>query len=182
MTAPTALITAEEFIRMPDSSGRDELIAGIVQHRPYAYAREGQAAWSLLVEMGKYVEAHELGHCVASCGFVLAMDPDTVRAPSGAFIARAREDTPLHPSGYWQGVPDLAILVISALDVYGELAARVQNWREARIPLLIVADPYLRQVTVYQPDHAPLLLTEADTLDGGEVVPGWRLPVREIFA
>jgi len=35
---------------------------------------------------------------------------------------------------------------------------------------------------VYQPDHAPLLLTEADTLDGGEVVPGWRLPVREIFA
>ncbi|MDQ2806426.1 MAG: Uma2 family endonuclease [Chloroflexota bacterium] len=182
MRSQTALITAEELIRMPESGGRDELIAGIVQHRSYAYTREGQAASILLYKVGRYVLAHDLGHCVAPCGFVLAMDPDTVRAPSGAFIARAREDTPLHPSGYWQGVPDLAILVMSALDVYGELAERVQNWRQAGTPMLIVADPYLLQVTVYQPDHAPLLLTEADRLDGGDVVPGWRLPVREIFA
>jgi hypothetical protein len=57
----------------------------------------------------------------------------------------------------------------------------VQDWLAAGTLLVLVVDPPRRTLTVHRPDAAPLVLTEADTLDADPVVPGWRLPVRVLF-
>ena len=62
------------------------------------------------------------------------------------------------------------------------MAEKVADYLAAGCPMVVVIDPALRNVTVHRPDQEPQVLDEDDTLDGGDVVPGWRMPVREIFA
>jgi Uma2 family endonuclease len=59
---------------------------------------------------------------------------------------------------------------------------KVELYLEAGVSLIWVAIPQRRGVVVYRPDQAPSTLTENDDLDGEDVVPGFRLPVRAVFA
>ncbi|MGH8059597.1 MAG: Uma2 family endonuclease, partial [Candidatus Entotheonellia bacterium] len=84
--------------------------------------------------------------------------------------------------GYWPGAPDLAIEVISPSDTYTEVEEKVLDWLEAGTRMVIVVNPRKRVVTVYRSLAHIVILTEGDTLDGGDVVPGWTMPVRDVFA
>ena len=83
--------------------------------------------------------------------------------------------------GYWSGVPDLAVEVVSRRDSYTEVEAKLIDWLEAGARMVVGVNPRKRTVTVYRSLTAIAILTEQDTLDGGDVVPGWLLPVRDIF-
>ena len=71
--------------------------------------------------------------------------------------------------------------VISPSDRLTEVAEKVREWLNAGARMVIVVNPRDRTVQVHTPDTV-VTLTESDTLDGGDVVPGWRLPVADIFA
>jgi Uma2 family endonuclease len=77
--------------------------------------------------------------------------------------------------------PDLAVEVISPSDLYTEVEEEVWDWIDAGTRMVIVVNPRTRTVTVVRSRAGVKILTEQDTLDGGDVVPGWILPVREIF-
>jgi Uma2 family endonuclease len=62
------------------------------------------------------------------------------------------------------------------------MAEKVADYLAAGCPMVVVIDPDARNVTVHRPGEEPLVLKDSDTLDGGDVVPGWRMPVREIFS
>ena len=72
--------------------------------------------------------------------------------------------------------------MISPRDLYTEVAEKVEDWLDAGTRMVVVINPRKRHVTVYRSKTEVEFLTEADTLNGGAVVPGWRLPVAEIFA
>jgi Uma2 family endonuclease len=55
-------------------------------------------------------------------------------------------------------------------------------WLTAGTPMVVVVDPRKRAVVVHRPDADTLILNDGETLDGGDVVPGWRLPVADLFA
>lgn len=79
-------------------------------------------------------------------------------------------------------MPDLAIEVISPTDRYSEVRAKVDHYLDAGTPMVVVVDPPRRAATVHRVRNKPVELTENDVLDGEDVVPGWKLPVRDIFA
>jgi Uma2 family endonuclease len=83
---------------------------------------------------------------------------------------------------FFPGAPDLAVEVISPRDRAGEVAAKVRKYLTAGARMVVVIDPPKRTVVVHQSHAGVLILNEADTLDGGDVVPGWTLPVRDLFA
>jgi hypothetical protein len=58
---------------------------------------------------------------------------------------------------------------------------KVNSWLSAGCRMAVVVNPARRGAIVYRPDSEILLLSENDVLDGGDVVPGWRLPLRELF-
>ena len=84
-------------------------------------------------------------------------------------------------TGSGRGAPDLAAEVISPSDTYGEVDEKVCDWLDAGTRLVVVVDPRTGTVTSYRSRTEIRMLTGDDVLDGGDVVPGWKLPVRDLF-
>ena len=183
MTTETKLVTAEELLAMPDDGFRYELVRGELIQMPPAGHMSSLLELRIGARLIMFVEANGLGRAYgASGGFRLASNPDTVLASDAAFVRQERVDAVGDGEGYFPGAPDLAIEVISPSDRYTEVEAKVEEWLNAGTLMVVVVNPRNRTVRVYRSLTDSVLLTEADTLDGGDVVPGWRLPVADIFA
>ena len=183
MATTTKLMTAEELLEMPDDGFRYELVRGELikmapaGHMPAFY--ELRIGARLLV----FVEANGLGRAYsASGGFRLETNPDTVLAPDAAFVRQERVEAVGDGDGFFPGAPDLAVEVISPSDRYTEVDEKVAEWLAADTLMVVVVNPRNRTVRVHRPTTDSVLLTEKDTLDGGDVVPGWEMPVADIFA
>jgi Uma2 family endonuclease len=182
MAIQSQFITAEDLLRLPDDGLRYELVRGELRKMTPAGHQHGRIAINITTPLDQHVRAHNLGVVYAAeTGFKLATDPDTVRAPDVAFIRRDRVEAVGDVEGYWPGAPDLAVEVISPSDTYTEVEEKIFYWLDAGVRLVIAANPRQHTVTVYRSRADIVLLTEDDTLDGSDVVPGWILPVREVF-
>jgi Uma2 family endonuclease len=180
-TTPT-LATADELFMLPDDGFRYELVKGELRRMPPTGSEHGVMAMNAALVIGRFVKAHSLGAVFAAeTGFKIASDPDTVRAPDLAFIRRERIPEAGLPRGFWPGAPDLAVEVISPSDTYTEVEEKVNDWLDAGSRLVLVLNPRTRTVTVYRSPTEVARLTESDTLDGGEVLPGFRCRVAELF-
>ena len=167
---------------MPYDGVRRELVQGELREMTPAGYRHGNVASRINTRLGNFVEEHGLGIVsAAETGFRISSDPDTVRAPDVAFVRRERIEEVGEPEGYWPGAPDLAVEVISPHDRYREVHEKVLDWLAAGTRMVILADPSSRTLTVYHASREVEILTEDDTLDGGDVVPGWRVKVSELF-
>ena len=118
---------------------------------------------------------------IAEPGFQIAHDPDTVRAPDVAFV-RADRIPPGGVKGFFQGPPDIAVEVVSPNDRASEVMAKAQDWLQAGCPLVWVVDPETRTISIYRSRSEISVLNETDTLTGGDVLPGFSVPVGKIFA
>ncbi len=119
---------------------------------------------------------------LAETGYRIARDPDTVRAPDVSFLHAERWDAIERPQAFIGGVPGLAVKIVSPSDSAEEVHEKALSWLEAGVRLLWVVHPRGRTGTVYAPDRTARVLGNDDTLDGGDVVPGFRLWIQSIFA
>ena len=182
MTTTGQKVTAEELLRMPDDGFRYELVRGELRKMAPAGSEHGYLAVRVTGPLWLHVETHKLGRVYAAeTGFQLASDPDTVRAPDAAFVSQQRIEEVGPVRGYWPGAPDLAIEVISPSDTYTEVEDKVFTWIDAGTRMVVVLNPRRRTVTVYRSRTDLTVLTEEDTLDGQDVVPGWTLPIADLF-
>jgi len=99
-----------------------------------------------------------------------------------SFVSRNRIENAKPVKGYWKGAPDLAVEVNSPSDTVGRIEGKVAEWLESGTRMLWVVSPKMRTVTVYRSLTEIAILTDKDTLDGGDVVPGFRISIAEIFA
>ncbi|MCY4364661.1 MAG: Uma2 family endonuclease [Chloroflexi bacterium] len=183
MVSKPRLVTAEELLDMPGDGYRYELVRGELQKMAPAGARHGRSAGKVSRSLMNHVATNNLGEVyIAEAGFLLASDPDHVRVPDAAFVRRERFEEVGDVDGFFPGPPDLAVEVISPSDRYTEVAEKVEDWLNAGTRMVIVVDPRRRVAAVHSPGREPITLTDQDTLEGGDVVPGWSMPVVEIFA
>ena len=183
MAVERRLMTADELLRLPDDGMRHELIRGELRTMSPMGWRHGKVTLKVGASLLVHVEAHNLGIAgVGDVGFVVAVDPDTVRAPDACFIRRERIPATGEPTGYWTIPPDLAIEVLSPNDRPTDVAKKVVEWLAFGAQLVFVIDPRRRTVAVHRPNVPTVVLTDHDVLDGEDVVPGWSMPVRALFA
>ena len=180
-TTNMKLMTAEELLLLREDRQRYELVRGVLQTRPLMGHLDSYYALNVGSELFMHVEANGLGRAYSSnTGFLLERDPDYVLAPDAAFVRQERVDAVGEERGYFPGAPDLVVEVISPSDRYADVDDKVKEWLNAGALMVVVVNPRDRTVRVYTPVSV-ITLTESDTLDGGDVVPGWRLPVADIF-
>lgn len=174
--------TAEELLRLPDGGKRYELVGGELRETNPAGARHGRIAMKLGARLDRYATAENLGIVLAAeTGFRISRSPDTVRAPDISFVARERVPPGGPPDGYWDLSPDLAVEVVSPNDTAAEVQSKVQMWMEDGTRLLWVVYPGIRSIVAHKSLKDISTFTATDVLNGGDVVPGFQIPVAEVF-
>jgi Uma2 family endonuclease len=177
----TKPMTAEEFMALPDDGWRYELIRGELHRMSPGGVQHGGIGAKFARRLGVYVEDRDLGLVLVDTGFVFEDDPPTLRVPDVAFIRAERLPPPDELPLFSRVAPDLAIEVVSPNDAPAEIAEKVAFDLAHGVPLVWVAYPRPRQVSVHRPGQEPHTLGVGDTLEGEDVVPGFRLALADLF-
>jgi len=176
-------MTAEELLHVPDDGMRRELLAGVVRVMEPAGFGHGRVAATIGRLLSTHVHAHGVGVALAAeTGFVLATDPDTVRAPDAAFVRRERIEALGDTLKFWPEAPDLAVEVISPSDSFSDVERKALQWLAAGTRLVLVADPVRRTITAYRGPGDIRIHDESETVDASAAVPGWSLSVADAFS
>lgn len=175
-------ITAEEFGRMPEPAdgSKEELVKGVIVTMPPPKGRHGYVQLQIGAILLGFVKPKRLGWVVTESGTILERDPDTVRGPDVAYYSIARQPTP--PADYFEIPPDLAVEVLSTDDRRPAVREKIREYVSAGVRLVWLADPETRTVLAYRGSLRGTEYDEADTLDGGDVLPEFTCRVADFFA
>ncbi|MBI2567551.1 MAG: Uma2 family endonuclease [Candidatus Schekmanbacteria bacterium] len=174
------LITADEFERIAHRLGRSELIDGrIIQMSPTG-AKHGGIEGNVYAMLRDFVRKQELGY--VGTGEVGCKLPNgRVRAPDVAFVRAEQVPPDGPPDGFWPFAPDLAVEIVSPDESPREVRDKANEWIAAGSQAVWTVDPASRTVTVYQLAQVPRVLAIGETLEGGDLLPGFACRVDEIF-
>lgn len=174
-------LTAEQLASLPDAGQRLELVEGVLHHMAPAGFRHGRIAAKLLRRIGDYAERHGLGETLtAETGFLIRQQPDTVRAADVAYLSRDRLLPFADHPGYLPLAPDLVAEVVSPHDRWSDVEAKVQDWLQAGVDVVLVVDPQTATIHTYRP-HCAIEVHASGHLDLGDLMPGLRLDIAELF-
>jgi Uma2 family endonuclease len=180
MTTKLKFITADELLRMPRDGNRYELIRGVLVAKMPTGRPHGETVTMTNYVLTGYVIDNDCGSISSGePGYRLERDPDTVRAPDVAWFAPGR--LPEGIQGYPELAPDLAIEVKSPSNSNPEMASKAVMWLSYGSQQVWVEDPEQTTVTIYRPGAPPITLSEDDTLEGGDLLPGFTTPVWRLF-
>jgi Uma2 family endonuclease len=179
------LVTAEELLALPEVAGtRYELVDGELVAVPGASPLHGLLVELVLRLIGAYAREQDRGLAFADgTAYLLRRGPDRVRIPDVSFVAWARVPIEGVPDeGFWPFAPDLAVEIVSPGDRASDVHSKVDEYLAAGTRLVWVLWPQGQSVTARAAGGQPRELGPDDELDGGEVLPGFRIRVRELFA
>ena len=177
-------LTEADLLAWPDDGWAYELVEGVLVRMPPSGRRATRISRRLAARLGDYVDARALGDVTGEQGgYRLA--PRTDLAPDVGFVRAARLpplDSP-EADELIAGAPDLAVEVASPNQYRPGMAAKAQRFLAVGTQLVWVIWPKRREIDVWRPGNRQpsATLTTTDTLDGLDVVPGFTLPVAEIF-
>jgi Uma2 family endonuclease len=179
---PPGQATEKDLLAYQRRTGRAcELVDGTLVEKPMGFL-ESHVALELGRRLGNFVEEKNLGVLAGEHG-TMRIIPKLVRAPDVSFVRWEKlpgRHLPREPIP--DLVPDLAVEVLSESNTPGEMKRKLKEYFLAGTTLVWLVDPEKRTVTVHTAPDSSTVLTEADTLDGGDVLPGLSLPVRQVFA
>lgn len=174
--------TEQDLIAVNDRTGRTcELVNGVLVEKVMGYP-ESTIACELIVALKMYLHQHDLGIVAGESGG-LRLLPGLVRMPDVSFLSwrhLPERTVPLDPIA--ASPPDLAVEILSKGNTKKEMARKRREYFFAGTQLVWQVDKDKRTVEVFTAPDRSVLLTEEQTLDGGDVLPGFSLPVRQIFA
>jgi Uma2 family endonuclease len=182
MAVRTGARTAEDLWNLPDDGLLHELVAGELRGMVPPGAEHGRVAATVAGLL--FAHARETGAGVtfaAETGFLLARDPDTVRAPDAAFVTTERAEAVGRTEKYWPGAPDFAAEVISPSDTFADVEAKTLGWLEAGTRLVLVINPAQRTVTAYRGQAAVRVHSGDEILDLSDAVAGWQVALPDFF-
>lgn len=181
--ATTRVMTVEELEREGTPEGRYELLDGRLVEVIPAGGEASDVGFVIGFHLGSHVRPRRLGRLYnAEGGFVLFPGRDLVRAADVAFVRADRLPPRPQRRGFLRLAPDLVVEVVSPSDRIADVVEKAMMWLDAGVRLVWVVDPDERSVTVYGPDRVPRGLGVGDELDGGAVLPDFRVAVAELFA
>jgi Uma2 family endonuclease len=179
---PPGSATEQDVLAIHASEKRlCELVDGALVEKVMGL-RESFLAVHLSYILQSFLLPRNLGILAGEAG-LLKLSSGLVRIPDISFIAWDRipgGKVPKEPIP--RLAPSLAVEVLSEGNTKGEMERKRHEYFQAGVSLVWIVDPEARTVTVYTSFDDATILTETDTLDGGNVLPGFTLALRELFA
>jgi len=177
----TLLMTADELERLPDDDHRYVLLRGELIRMSPTGGSHGQMTVRFIRWLDTFVADHDLGVVYTETGFVLEEDPDVVLAPDVAFVRAERVPTGAAHDRFLRITPDLAVEVVSPSDSSQFVQEKVMTYLDAGVPLVVEVHPRRRTLTVWDNNRQGRILTTNDAFESGDLLPGFSLPVAELF-
>lgn len=179
---PPGTATEDDLLRITAQEDRlYELVDGMLVEKGMRF-RESVLAVVLASALRAFVVPRNLG-LVSGPDGTMRLFVGLVRIPDVAYIAWSRLPGGRVPTEAIPDLaPDLAIEVLSASNTPGEMARKRREYFAAGVRLVWEVDPEARSVAVCTAPDEPVVLTQDQTLDGGDVLPGFTLSLRELFA
>lgn len=184
MSAAIALTPLPRLVdRDPTDRDHYEIVDGVKVELPPMSTDSQVLASRLVRHLSNHGVGQDLGEAVSETLFKLPLPVDRNRRPDVAFVpySRAPRHLRLPSTNGWDALPDLCVEVVSPTDMADELMDKVREYFEAGVRLVWVFYPRHDVVYVYESMTAVRGLGRADVLDGGAALPGFRLPLTELF-
>jgi len=179
------MIADRPFARIKsDDEALFEIVDGQRVELPPMSILASRVASKLHVKLGQFVEANSLGEALMEVLLQLPPPVDRNRRVDVAFASAqtiAKAPPQLGSENAWELVPELMVEVVSPSDLANEIMERVDEYFKAGSKLVWVVYPSQRLIHVYE---APLQvhgLGIADQLEGGNILPGFHIPVASLF-
>ena len=129
-----------------------------------------------------YLRQNDIGRAFSGeVGIYIRREPDTVRAADVAFISHERYEQ-VRSDSYLDVAPELVVEILSPSDRWSDLQEKLGDYFAAGVQIVWLVDPQLAQVHVYEALDQVTLLTREGQLSGGELLPGLKIPLTELFA
>ena len=187
MTQQKTLLTADQFYDFCcKNDGRYELVDGKVVEMAPANRRHGRAAASIGAAFHNYCRRTGAGWAEVEVGYTVRSGPDTVRGPDVSLVLRTTPDDAEEQTGFIPGAPDIAVEVVSPSNTAAQIERKVAEYLAAgsqRVWVVYSAtgrNP--RRVLVHRADGTTVAYTGDDVITDEELLPGFSLPLSDIFS
>ena len=177
----TGPVTGEALLRMPWLNPC-ELVGGRIVPMTPANPTHGRIEVNVAAALRSFVRTQNLGVVMAGeVGVFTRRSPDTVRAPDVLFLSHERDSGRTRRNGFLEVAPDLVVEILSPTDRADAVRRKLGEYFAAGVRLAWVIDPDTRSVRIHRARGTPRVLTAGDVLTGEDVLPGFELPVEEVF-
>ena len=181
VTAPI-LITAEEYARRPDPVQPEELVRGRIVPMSLPNRRHGQVCAQSVYLLRRFLEDHDFGHVLSNnAGVITERNPDPVRGADVAVYSYTRPPKGPVPRNYGPEVPELVFEVRSPSDRWPKILAKIAEYLDAGVNVVVVLDDESRTAILYFADRPSLTLNPDDELTVPDILPGFAVVVRRFF-
>lgn len=178
------LMTAEEFAAMPSNGVLKELVRGVPVPMNMPSPRHGEICLQAGFLLKQFLGSNPIGRAVSNdSGILTRRGPDSVRGADIALYGYGRlpAEIPLPKRGYAGVVPDLVIEVRSYTDRWSSVHAKVAEYLEAGVTIVIVLDEQTQRAWMYRADDEPVEFGHEDELKCPPPLDGWAVRVRQFF-
>ncbi len=174
------LITGEELYRMPDV-GRCELIEGRLVMMSPTGKKHGTIEVNITTLLKIYAKTQSQGKVQGGeIGIYIRRDPDTVRGADALYISNERYAQSKSES-FLDVAPELIVEVLSPDDRWSEVTCKLEDYFSIGVVCVWVVEPATHSVFAYRSLTNLRRYVEADTITEEDILPGFALPVAEIF-
>jgi Uma2 family endonuclease len=182
MSAAESLLTAEEYLALPENGIPNELVRGKIVPLYVPTPRHGQICGQVIFFIHRYLEDHDLGHLVCNdSGIITERAPDTVRGADIGFYSYKQVPPGPLPQGYLPVSPELVFEVRSPIDRWSAILTKVAEYLEAGVTVVCVLDQMTERCHVYRSDDPGQEFTAEQELTIPDVLPGFQVVVRCFF-
>ncbi len=184
---PPSLMTAEQFLMLPDTGTERELVRGLIEEREVTlrgrrHTRVGTKVARLLDTWLSQQPEPRGEVLTGEAAFRLASGPDTLVGIDVAYMSAAMATANPDDAFIIDGPPVLAVEILSPSDTQASITGKIQTYLDAGVQLIWVCEPVFRTVIVYRPGAEPAMFNVAQQLDGGSDLPGFRADVAEVYS
>jgi Uma2 family endonuclease len=174
------LMTGEELARRPDLNPCELVNGRVVPMAPAGHIH-GEVESRLDVELALYARKTGSGRVmVGEVGIYTGRDPDTVRGADIVFISHERYAR-CGPSAFLDIAPELVVEILLPEDRPGQVNDKIQEYLSAGVDRIWFVNPRRRSVLVYRLSGQVEALAVGDLLRDEEILPGFSLPLSELF-
>jgi len=178
---PPRLITAEEYIQLPDEGARTELVRGVVVVMNLPGFRHGEVCGNVFHFVDTFVRQRQVGRVLCNdSGIITQRDPDTVRGADVTYYSYQRVPKGKSPPGYAGASPEIVFEVVSPSNTRSAIRQKTAEYLQAGINVVCVVDPQYQTVNLHYPDRPDEKL-QGDELITFSELPGFSIAVKKLF-